>query len=154
MESIIKCAANDFAIYNNGITIIADSFELTETTGTKNVGQVIMTNPQIINGGQTAYVLSKIYEEQKDDYSVFNGKEVMLKVIILTSDTELNIDFIEHISNATNQQTRIEEADRRSNEKIQIAIETAIFDIFGYFYERKRVSFTTVSIGNILIKIL
>jgi len=154
MESIIKCAANDFAIYNNGITIIADSFELTETTGTKNVGQVIMTNPQIINGGQTAYVLSKIYEEQKDDYSVFNGKEVMLKVIILTSDTELNIDFIEKISNATNQQTRIEEADRRSNEKIQIAIEAAIFDIFGYFYERKKVNFTTVSIENILIKIL
>lgn len=141
MESIIKCTANDFAIYNNGITIIADSFELTETTGTKNVGQVIMTNPQIINGGQTAYVLSKIYEEHEDDYSVFNGKEVMLKVIILTSDTELNIDFIEQISNATNQQTRIEEADRRSNEKIQIAIEMAIFDIFGYFYERKKGEF-------------
>lgn len=141
METITKCTANDFAIYNNGITIIADSFELTETTGTKNVGQVIMTNPQIINGGQTAYVLSKIYDEQKDDYSVFNGKEVMLKVIILTSDTELNVDFIERISNATNQQTRIEEADRRSNEKIQIAIEKTIFSLFGYFYERKKGEF-------------
>lgn len=141
-DSIVNDRANDFAIYNNGITIIADSFELTETTGTKNVGQVIMTTPQIINGGQTAYVLSKIYEEQKgDDYSVFDGKEVMLKAIILTSDTELNIDFIEQISNATNQQTRVEEADRRANDKIQIAIETALFDTFGYFYERKKGEF-------------
>ncbi len=142
MESITKNNANDFAIYNNGITIIADSFELTETTGTKNVGQVIMTNPQIINGGQTAYVLSKIYDDQKDnDYSVFDGKEVMLKVLILTNETDLNVEFIEQISNATNQQTRVEEADRRSNDKIQLAIEKAIFDEFGYFYERKKGEF-------------
>src|SRR5208337_4161345 len=121
---------------------IADSFELTETTGTKNVGQVIMLNPQIINGGQTAYVLSRIYEDQKEnDYSIFEGKEVMLKVIILTNKTTLNIDFIEQISNATNQQTKVEEADRRSNDKIQIAIEEAIFDTFGYFYERKKGEF-------------
>ena len=65
----------------------------------------------------------------------------MLKVIILTSETDLNIEFIEQISNATNQQTRVEEADRRSNDKIQIAIEAAIFDTFGYFYERKKGEF-------------
>lgn len=101
-----------------------------------------MINPQIINGGQTAYVLSKIYEDQKEqEYSVFDGKEVMLKVIILTSKKELNIDFIEQISNATNQQTRVEEADRRSSDKIQLAIEEAIFDTFGCFYERKKGEF-------------
>jgi len=142
MGSIINNNANDFAIYNNGITIIADSFELTESTGTKNVGQIIMLNPQIINGGQTAYVLSKIYEDQREqDYSVFDGKEVMLKVIILTSKKDLNIDFIEQISNATNQQTRVEEADRRSNDKIQLSVEEALFDTFGYFYERKKGEF-------------
>jgi len=142
MESIINNNSNDFAIYNNGITIIADSFELTETTGTKNVGQIIMLNPQIINGGQTAYVLSKIYDAQKEeDFSVFNGKEVMLKVIILTSKKDINIDFIEKISNATNQQTRVEEADRRSNDKIQLSIEEAFFDTFGCFYERKKGEF-------------
>lgn len=141
MDSIINNTTNDFAIYNNGITVIADSFELTETTGTRNVGQVIMLNPQIINGGQTAYVLSRIYENQNDDYSIFDGKEVMLKVIVLADKTTLNIDFIEKISNATNQQTRVEEADRRSNDKMQMAIEEAIFDKYGYFYERKKGEF-------------
>ncbi|NQU77385.1 AIPR family protein [Candidatus Falkowbacteria bacterium] len=106
MESIADNNTNDFAIYNNGITIIADSFEITESTGTKNLGQVIMLNPQIINGGQTTYVLSEIYEKQNgQDFTIFKGKEVMLKVIILTGKTERNIDFIEQISNATNQQT-------------------------------------------------
>lgn len=142
MESIVNNNTNDFAIYNNGVTMIADSCAITDATGTKNVGQIIMINPQIINGGQTAYVLSKIYEEQKDeDYSIFDGKEVMLKVIILTRKTTLDVDFIEQISNATNQQTRVEEADRRSNDKIQLAIEEAIFDNFGYLYERKKGEF-------------
>jgi hypothetical protein len=142
MGSIVNNSSNDFAIYNNGITMIADSFELTESTGTKNVGQIIMLNPQIINGGQTAYVLSRIYDLQKnEDYSVFEGKEVMLKVIILTSKKDLNIDFIEQISNATNQQTRVEEADRRSNDKIQLHIEEELFNTFGYFYERKKGEF-------------
>lgn len=142
MESITKSSSNDFAIFNNGITIIADSFEITESTGTKNVGQIIMLNPQMINGGQTAYVLSRIYDLQKDnDFSVFEGKEVMLKVIILTSEKELNIEFIEQISNATNQQTRVEEADRRSNDKIQLYIEEKLYDAFGHFYERKKGEF-------------
>ena len=137
--SIVDNNTNNFAIYNNGITMIADSFDITERTGIMNIGQIIMKNPQIINGGQTAYVLSKIYEEQQDgDYSIFDGKEVMLKVIVLTGAPDLKIDFIEQISNATNQQTKIDEADRRSNNKIQIAIESAIFEQYGYFYERKK----------------
>lgn len=140
-DSIINSNSNDFAIFNNGITVTADSFELTESTGTKYVGQIIMTNPQIINGGQTAYVLSEIYEGYRNDDSIFGGKEVMLKVMVLTSDTNLNIGFIEQISNATNQQTRVGEADRRSNDKIQIAIQKAIFDTFGHFYERKKGEF-------------
>ena len=140
-DSIRNNQSNDFAIYNNGITMVVDSFEQSESTGTKNVGQVIMANPQIINGGQTAYVLSQIYEEQDGNYSVFEGKEVMIKVIVLSGESELNIDFIEQISNATNQQTRVEEADRRSNDKIQIEIEKMMFTEFGYFYERKKGEF-------------
>lgn len=141
-DSIVKSTSNDFAIYNNGITIIADSFVSTESTGTKDKGQVIMANPQIINGGQTAYVLSEIYKQYKgSDTPIFNGKEVMLKVIVLSNKTDLNIDFIEKISNATNQQTRVEEADRRSNDKIQIFLQKNIYETFGYFYARKRGEF-------------
>lgn len=77
MESIVSNTTNDFAIYNNGITIIADSFELTETTGTKNVGQVIMLNPQIINGGQTAYVLCST--KKKEIIQFLTAKRLCLK---------------------------------------------------------------------------
>jgi len=50
-------------------------------------------------------------------------------------------DFISGISNATNQQSRVEEADRRSNDDILINIQEQIFREFGYLVERKRGEF-------------
>lgn len=141
-DSIVNVNTNDFAIFNNGITLTAASFRATESTGIVNVGQIILTNPQIINGGQTAYTLSKIYDLHKEKIEqIFGHKEVMLKVIILRPDQDINLDFIEEVSNATNQQSKVEEADRRSNEAVQINIQKYIYDEFGYLYERKRGEF-------------
>ncbi|MBW2975496.1 AIPR family protein [Candidatus Woesearchaeota archaeon] len=142
-DSIVITDTNDFALFNNGITILADDCEVSDYTGKKFEGQLIMTNPQIINGGQTAYTLSKIYEQNvQSEKNVFDGKEVLFKIIILKEDEEdPNLDFIETISNATNKQTSVDEADRRSNDSMQIKIQKMIYQEFGYFYERKRGEF-------------
>ena len=69
----------------------------------------------------------------------------MLKVITLVDtdgdDSEGVLDLIEEISKATNRQTSVVEADRRSNDRIQVELQRKIFDKFGYFYERKRGEF-------------
>jgi hypothetical protein len=144
-DSILNSTSNDFAILNNGITVIADFFNISKSTGVVNRGQIIMTNPQIINGGQTAYTICKIYEDNMYNPEglnrTFSNKEVMLKIVIVGSEIEPNIKFIQEISNATNQQTRVEEADRRSNDEIQILLQKLIFENFGYFYERKKGEF-------------
>ena len=74
-----------------------------------------------------------------DEY--FEGKEVLLKAIIAGNSKNHNIKFIEEISNSTNQQSRVEEADRRSNDPIQTELQKAIYEEFGFFYERKRGEF-------------
>jgi hypothetical protein len=138
---------NEFALFNNGITILSDQTNLNEKIGHKDKGQLYIKNPQIINGGQTAYTLSRIYEESLEigsTQSIFANKEVMLKVI--TIDPEENTEesilaLIEDISKATNQQSEVTDADRRSNEKVQIELQRHIFENFGYFYERKRGEF-------------
>jgi hypothetical protein len=151
-DSILNYNTNDFAVFNNGITIICDLFKMSGETGTKNIGQIILTNPQIINGGQTAYTLSNIYETHKQNLNeVFHQKEVLLKVIVKTGD-EFDIKFIEEISNATNQQSRVEEADRRSNEPIQLEIQKLIYEDFGYLYERKKGEFFNGVEGNYMDK--
>ena len=149
-ESITNIGTNEFALYNNGITMLSDNTFYSDRVGKKNEAELIVTNPQIINGGQTAFTLSRIYEDlhkagKKAD--IFNGKEVLLKVITFSEDDKGNIDkaskltLIEAISRATNDQTEVTEADRRSNEKIQIEIQKNIYKDFGYFYERKRGEF-------------
>jgi hypothetical protein len=105
-------------------------------------------NPQIINGGQTAYTLSTIYDdtlrgELADE--VFDSKEVLLRVITFVDADdavqESRLQLIEEISRATNQQTAVVEADRRSNDQIQIDLQDMFFREFGYLYERKKGEF-------------
>jgi len=142
-ESAISQEENIFALLNNGITFLADSFFISKGTGKLNIGQIIVSNPQIINGGQTAHTLGIIYEKNpKDLERIFGSKEVMIRVICKNDeDSSTAIKFIEDISDATNQQSRVDEADRRSNDKIQKLIQIKIFEIFGMYYERKKGEF-------------
>ena len=138
---------NEFALFNNGITMLSDETNLQENVGRKNRGQLYAKNPQIINGGQTAYTLSSIYETAlengEDPEIIFGLKEVLLKVITFSDvgNNEAVLELIEEISKATNQQTEVKESDRRSNDKIQVELQDKLFSEFGYFYERKRGEF-------------
>ena len=143
-KTILNKSTNEFALFNNGITMLSDDTDLNKKIAKVGVGQLIVTNPQIINGGQTAFTLSRIYEDtliNKVSPEVFNNKEVLLKVITFNVndlDEDGNkLKLIEAISKATNQQTEVSEADRRSNDKIQIDLQNLIFDKFGLFYQRK-----------------
>jgi hypothetical protein len=138
-SSILDQEKNNFAILNNGITILSDNVNITESTGRQNEGQLIITKPQILNGGQTAYTLSEIYEEFKAQPSHrLKGKEVLLKIITpLVDPSTIDADFVKLISNATNQQNEVSEADRRSNHDIQMFLQEKCFEEYGYFYERK-----------------
>jgi hypothetical protein len=110
--------------------------------------QVVLRNPQLINGGQTAYTLARIYEAcvEADDFRVFTGKEVLLRVITLVglpaSRQEARLNLIEAISKASNSQTKIEESDRRSNDAVQVRLQDEFFEKYGLYYERKRGEFS------------
>jgi AIPR protein len=75
--------------------------------------------------------------------AAFESKEVLLKIIERPqgkSEEEL-IEFIESISDATNKQSKIVEADRRSNAPRLIDLQTYFYKNFGLFLERKRGEF-------------
>lgn len=66
----------------------------------------------------------------------FNGVRSARQVTIKDSDG-VDSKFIELISNATNQQNEVSEADRRSNHDIQIELQKRLYNDYGYLYERK-----------------
>jgi hypothetical protein len=143
-ETIISKETNEFALFNNGITMLSDETFISEKIGQKNKAQLIVKNPQIINGGQTSFTLSRIYQEHLSDAEkIFANKEVLVKIITLLdkSDDINKIELIEEISTATNQQTPVIGADRVSNEKIHVQLQIILFDRYGLLYERKRGEF-------------
>lgn len=146
-SSITEITTNEFALFNNGITMLSDDTDYSDKVGKRNKAEVIVTNPQIINGGQTAYTLSVIYDnciKNNKPLDIFNEKEVLLKIISFSDEAATNVGYdskklklIEDISIATNQQSPVYEADRRANDKVQIELQKAIFEEFGLYYERK-----------------
>jgi len=144
-ETIINNETNEFALFNNGITMLSDETLINEKIGQKNKAQLIVKNPQIINGGQTSYTLSRIYQNHKDTdvEKIFQNKEVLLKIITLLdkNDERSKIELIEEISTATNQQTPVIGADKFANESIHLEIQNALFNRYGLLYERKRGEF-------------
>jgi hypothetical protein len=148
-NSIDKNSGNEFALFNNGVTIISDQTSVNSNTAKVNKGQIVLRNPQLINGGQTAYTLGRIYErcEKADDFSVFKGKEVLLRVVSfsgkqLPSNSFERLQLINEVSKASNSQTKVDEADRRSNDDIQIKLQQHFFEVYGLYYERKKGEFS------------
>jgi hypothetical protein len=142
--SVKKIKSNEFALFNNGITIIADQTSVSSDTAKQGSAQIVLTNPQLVNGAQTAYTLARIYEDslKRNDFKIFKGKEVLLKVITFVgpqkpSNTDARLRLIADISKASNSQTKVEESDRRSNDPVQIKLQQELFKEFGLYYERK-----------------
>jgi len=146
-ETILNESTNEFALFNNGITMLSDDSSINERIGQKNKAQLSVKNPQIINGGQTAYTLSKLLKENKDNLEIFDNKEVLLKVITFLDvpesqeGKESKVDLIDRVSNATNQQTPVLNADKFANEKIYKKLQKALFERYGVLLERKRGEF-------------
>lgn len=144
-DTIVETKTNEFALYNNGITMLSEETNINEKIGQKNKAQLRIKNPQIINGGQTSFTLSRILEEYKDTAAeVFADKEVLLKVITLLDNDaqEAKLQLIDQISNATNKQTPVINADRFANEAFHIAVQHKLFERYGLLYERKRGEFS------------
>ena len=116
-DSVINRSDNVFALFNNGITILSDKTSFISRTGREGIGELSLLNPQIINGGQTAYTLSTILDDKNMSNSVFDNKEVLVKVI--TFDEEMKSEdnkrkLIDDLSLTTNNQSKVTAADRKS----------------------------------------
>lgn len=148
-ETVLNNTTNEFALFNNGITMVSDETNINEKIGQKNKAQLNVRNPQIINGGQTTYTLSRIYEENigNEPEKIFQDKEVLLKIITLNDQNgsknseAQKLQLIDDISTATNQQTPVITADKFSNERTPILLQKILFDRFGILFERKRGEF-------------
>lgn len=140
-SSIVDIATGEFAILNNGITILSDDTVVNHRVGAQGRAQVEIVNPQIINGGQTAFTLGRILEDATPDQqeAYFSGKEVILRIITLPQvDEASKKSLILNISSATNSQTAVSAVDRTASNDDNREIAELVFRKTGLLYEPKR----------------
>jgi len=136
-KSVSNTEHNEFSLLNNGVTIVCNEVNYTDNTAQQGRASIIVSNPQIVNGGQTAFTLAHLYEKDSDR-SIFDKKEVLTKFIIIMGNQG---EMIEKISDATNSQNPIKPRDKASNDLIMIRLQSELFDQYGVLLERKQGEF-------------
>jgi hypothetical protein len=130
---------------HNGIIIFADNLTIDRTDH-----ELILRNPQVVNGGQTLSALYSTYDNQgRRD----NPAKVLVRVYRLPyEDTETYQRSIDIIA-ALNSQNAIEASDLHSTDPRQVRIEQLLREVGdGYLYIRKRSAEAKASLYNISMK--
>ncbi len=116
---------------HNGIIIFVDNLFIDKTNM-----ELVLRNPQVVNGGQTLKALFSVYDKNNRSD---NSAKVLLRIYRLPyEDTETYNRSIEVIS-ALNSQNKINPSDLRSTDPRQVRLEHLFERVgTGYKYIRKR----------------
>ena len=123
----------NFYFFNNGLTIICDHFKYNALQGSNY--QVQADNLQIVNGAQTCMTIYKTLAEMgRQGTPLPMNASVLVRLYELPKDKE---DVVLQITHATNSQNPVDLKDLRSNDQIQLQLESSI-ESLGFHYRRKR----------------
>ena len=112
----------DFWWFNNGITVVADSYHFAGRT-------LIMERPQIVNGLQTCH---EVFEYATRVKPSNDTRAVLLRVVIPPDETTRN-----NIIKATNFQTAIPPISLKAMDQLHFDIEDRL-KLYGLYYERRK----------------
>lgn len=116
--------SENFYFYNNGITVISDSWDYDQPSW-----RLSITRPQIVNGGQT---IRQIYAAWNDG-KLRNGVKVLLRVISIGDNKE----FAGNVAVNLNNQTVVKSSFLKSNHPFFIQMQHALLPM-GWYLERKQ----------------
>ncbi|MEK7273919.1 MAG: AIPR family protein, partial [Candidatus Desantisbacteria bacterium] len=117
--------AKYFWFSNNGVTIVCDKFSFTDDARGNKI--ISVSNPKIINGGQTTKSLHHLILDK-------SLNEVYLLLRLYETDNE---ELIDKITENTNSQNPIFERDLKANHEVQLMVKKYFYEK-GYFYETHR----------------
>lgn len=122
MKKTLKDEPDMFWFFNNGITIVCEkaNYDFDE-------GYIRVTNPQIINGGQTTRMISK---------GKVRTAEVLARIIQVPED-EKGRNMVKDMIVANNTQSKVTWMDLRANHPYQVALQREM-EKAGHFYQRRR----------------
>ena len=127
--TILNCPEN-FYYFNNGITILCDSFNK-KPLMQQNAGTFDVKNLKIVNGAQTVGNIGKMYRSHSDSI-----EKVWVSVKLISLEN-CPLDFGENVTRKTNTQNKIEKRDFVSLDYLQDKLKTELA-LLGVNYNIKR----------------
>ncbi len=156
IEKTLKDSPSKFFFYNNGITIVAESIEVTRINANSRY-KIEIKGLQVLNGGQTLRTIHNFnHEDPANLIQYLSHADVLVRVLNVTDISEKNL-----IGEYTNSQNSISLVDLRSTRPEQLNLEHYLAD-HGILYIRKRgntgdnnksysISITMSRLGQILL---
>lgn len=131
ITTTLETEPSKFFMFNNGITIIASDVKVTPfPSGTKS--QVVITDLQVLNGGQTLRTIHNFNEKNKNSgLGNLQKAEILVRVFKVTDKLLMN-----RIAEFTNSQNAITNRDLKSISSDQIKLEKFLAE-YGIRYIRK-----------------
>ena len=122
-QTCIGDESPNFFHFNNGITFLCESASWDQFTG-----NLTLIKAQIVNGGQTARVIHRAYQENnlKDD--------VVIPIRVITSQGDK--DFANNVAVNLNNQNKVESSFLRSNHPNIIQLSSSLSTL-GWYLERR-----------------
>jgi hypothetical protein len=125
-ESALSEDNYEFWYLNNGIMLVCDQCSYVPNSVSP---KALLTNVQIVNGGQTSRTLFHAYKENPTRVT---NVDILVR-IVETKDRSIS----QRISETANRQTPVKTRDLHANDWIQRKLEQDFLSL-GYFYERKK----------------
>ena len=117
--------SEDFWWLNNGVTILAS--DIIQSTPK----QLLVTNPEIVNGLQTSNEIYQFFREHPENLEL-EDRNILLRIVVPGSEASRDKIIL-----ATNSQTAIPPVALRSTDPIHLQIEM-YFKLRGLFYDRRK----------------
>lgn len=130
IQKTIKETPKDFWFYNNGVTIVCNSFDIDSHFYRNGGAKVTIDTPQIVNGCQTTKtIFNYMYPKNKkiEDFNNIEGT-ILVKIIKDTNNKRKDI------TRYTNSQTAVSGKDFYALEEYQLMLKRR-FKELGYNYE-------------------
>ncbi|BDY29771.1 hypothetical protein hbim_03711 [Mycolicibacterium mageritense] len=139
-DAIAETAVNpakqaQFLVLNNGLTVVCESITSREE------GRIVLRNPQIVNGAQTALTLSDNLEKVPS-----GAVSVLTRIMVVDKSIVEGTELARTISEATNRQNPVSSADLKAHDALQIRIDSDLRKLpDNWYYERRRNSYASLS---------
>ncbi|QGX65118.1 hypothetical protein GPA07_06630 [Bacillus sp. ms-22] len=145
IKSTLSEQIDKFWLYNNGVTIVCDTYE-------DRTNIISLKSPQIVNGCQTAKTIGEFYNKLTSSELSDIDKEghVLVKVIRTrkSATNEEKKELRDNITRYTNSQNAVKGLDFYALDRFQRDLQRRLEKSFGFYYEIQRGAFITLDVNK------